>query len=136
MDSPPDIVTFSKKMLIGGFYYKNPFRPDMPYRIFNTWLGDPSKLILLKEVVKVIKNEDLISKIDQTGSHLLAGIKDAQKRFPGLVSNARGRGTFCAIDFKSPAVRDEAIKVESIIIEKLDKMQINCCYLLSLGSSS
>lgn len=110
LDSPPDIVTFSKKMLIGGFFYKNPFRPDKPYRIFNTWLGDPSKLVLLEQVVKRIKEDGLLEKIAATGEHLLKGLEATQKQFPSLVLNARGKGTFCAIDFQTPELRDKAIK--------------------------
>lgn len=111
LESPPDIVTFSKKMLIGGFFYKNPFRPDKPYRIFNTWLGDPSKLVLLEQVVKQIKENNLLAKITETGNYLLAGLEDSQRAFPNLVLNARGKGTFCAIDFQTPELRDKAIKV-------------------------
>ena len=111
LESPPDIVTFSKKMLIGGFFYKNPFRPDKPYRIFNTWLGDPSKLVLLEQVVKQIKQDGLLEKITATGAHLLSGLEAAQRQFPDLVLNARGKGTFCAIDFTTPELRDKAIKV-------------------------
>nr|NVI72041.1 putative 4-aminobutyrate aminotransferase, mitochondrial-like protein [Cucujiformia] len=37
---PPDVVTFSKKMLIGGYFHTEEMRPDHPYRIFNTWMGD------------------------------------------------------------------------------------------------
>ena len=40
----PDIVTFSKKMLTGGLYHKPDLRPKQPWRIFNTWVGDPSKV--------------------------------------------------------------------------------------------
>ena len=42
-------------MLSGGFFYKSHLRPDKGFRIFNTWLGDPSKLILLEKVIEVIK---------------------------------------------------------------------------------
>ena len=40
----PDIVTFSKKMLTGGLYHKPDLRPKQAWRIFNTWVGDPSKV--------------------------------------------------------------------------------------------
>lgn len=40
----PDIVTFSKKMLTGGLYHKADLRPRQAWRIFNTWVGDPSKV--------------------------------------------------------------------------------------------
>lgn len=116
LDTPPDIVTFSKKMLIGGFYYRDPFRPEQAYRIFNTWLGDPSKLVLINEVIKEIKKENLLDQVDKTGKYLLKGLEDAQKKFPNLVLNARGKGTFCAIDFQTPELRDKAIKVCFVIV--------------------
>ena len=43
LDGPPDIVTFSKKMLTGGFYNKPELSPKHSYRVFNTWVGDPGE---------------------------------------------------------------------------------------------
>nr|NVI72107.1 putative 4-aminobutyrate aminotransferase, mitochondrial-like protein [Cucujiformia] len=40
LETPPDIVTFSKKMLTGGFYHNLDMRPQQSYRVFNTWMGD------------------------------------------------------------------------------------------------
>lgn len=110
-DASPDIVTFSKKMLSGGFFYKDDFRPDQGYRIFNTWLGDPSKLILLNAAIKVIKSENLVQNIEKVGAKLLNGLEKLSKQSPGLVSNARGRGTYCAIDFSTPDLRNKAIQL-------------------------
>lgn len=111
MEQPPDIVTFSKKMLTGGYYYRPMFRPDKPYRIFNTWLGDPSKLLLLDQVIKVIKRDNLLKQISETGDYLLRNLETIEKQYPDLIMNARGKGTFCAIDFKTPTLRDQLIKV-------------------------
>lgn len=116
LTTPPDIVTFSKKMLIGGFFYQDPLRPDKPYRIFNTWLGDPAKLVLLDATVKVIREENLLAKIEKTGQLLLRGLEEAQRQYPEIVLNARGRGTFCAIDFGTPELRDLAIKVSVVVL--------------------
>ena len=55
LDGPPDIVTFSKKMITGGFYHKRELRPKQGFRIFNTWVGDPGKLVLLDSVMKTIR---------------------------------------------------------------------------------
>nr|XP_027201378.1 4-aminobutyrate aminotransferase, mitochondrial-like [Dermatophagoides pteronyssinus] len=110
MEQPPDIVTFSKKMLIGGFYYRPMFRPDKPYRIFNTWLGDPSKLLLLDQVVKVVRKENLLKRIEETGDYLLKHLEQIQNQYPSILMNARGVGTFCAIDFSTPELRDQAIR--------------------------
>lgn len=37
LDTPPDIVTFSKKMQLGGYFHTLEFKPQQEYRIFNTW---------------------------------------------------------------------------------------------------
>lgn len=105
----PDIVTFSKKMLTGGYYNKEEFRPQQGYRIFNTWVGDPSKIVLLEAVVNVIEKHNLLDNVTATGNYLLNGLKDMQNKYPGLLAKARGLGTFCAIDFSSPALRDKII---------------------------
>ncbi|MEE6498485.1 hypothetical protein FKM82_003124 [Ascaphus truei] len=105
MDDPADVVTFSKKMMTGGFFHKAELRPDAPYRIFNTWLGDPSKNLLLAEVLNVIKREDLINNTVQAGKVLLDGLLEFQSRYPHVVSRARGKGTFCSFDAPSDAAR-------------------------------
>lgn len=110
MEDAPDFVTFSKKMLLGGYFYKPEFRPNQAYRVFNTWMGDPSKLILLEQVIAVIQKENLLAKIEQTGSRLQKGLHELQAKFHGLVSNVRGRGTFCALDFPDGSTRDKALE--------------------------
>ena len=54
LDGPPDIVTFSKKMLTGGFYNKPELSPKQSYRVFNTWVGDPGKKTCINDVRKHI----------------------------------------------------------------------------------
>jgi len=105
----PDIVTFSKKMLTGGLYHKSHLRPKQPYRIFNTWVGDPSKLLLLDAVIKTIKKDDLLNNTLATGDVLMSGLTDLESRFPQFLSNTRGRGTFCAVDADTTGRRDEII---------------------------
>jgi len=104
-------VTYSKKMLIGGYYSLPDFRPREGYRIFNTWMGEPSKVILLEKVIEVIQRDNLLANAQVTGTILLDGLKDLAKRFPGQISNARGRGTFCAFDCVNTTKRDEMVEV-------------------------
>lgn len=110
MDDAPDFVTFSKKMLLGGYFYKPDFRPKQAYRVFNTWMGDPSKLILLEQVIQVICSENLVTKINQTGSKLFKGLSELQGKYQHVISNVRGKGTFCAFDFKDGPTRDKALE--------------------------
>jgi len=115
----PDIVSFSKKMLTGGIYHKKAFRPKQAYRIFNTWVGDPSKLILLDAVLKTIKQDNLLANTEAAGKTLLDGLKGLEKKFPQYLHSSRGLGTFCAVDCDSGARRDT-------ILARLRNEGVNC----------
>ncbi|XP_006867312.1 PREDICTED: 4-aminobutyrate aminotransferase, mitochondrial [Chrysochloris asiatica] len=111
LDDPADVMTFSKKMMTGGFFHKEEFRPNAPYRIFNTWLGDPSKNLLLAEVINIIKREDLLNNATHAGKILLTGLLDLQARYPQFISRVRGRGTFCSFDTPDESVRNKLIVI-------------------------
>ncbi|KAF9413155.1 hypothetical protein HW555_008509 [Spodoptera exigua] len=110
LPSPPDLVTFSKKMLTGGFYFKPEYMPPQPLRIFNTWMGDPSKLILLEKVIQVIKNDNLLQLVEETGKVLKCGLYKLECEFPAMMNSVRGRGTFLAFNVVKPNLRDNIIK--------------------------
>ncbi|XP_065174299.1 4-aminobutyrate aminotransferase, mitochondrial [Atheta coriaria] len=59
LETPPDVVTFSKKMQLGGYFHNYDMQPRQAYRVFNTWMGDPGKLLLLEAILKVIKQQNL-----------------------------------------------------------------------------
>ena len=61
-------------MQLGGFYYLEGARPKQTYRIFNTWMGDPSRLMLIDVILKEIKNKDLIKSTREAGETLLTGL--------------------------------------------------------------
>lgn len=108
--SPPDIVTFSKKAQAAGFYYGNPaLQPSAAYRQFNTWMGDPARALLFKEMFALIRELDLVRHTARVGDYLYSGLARLQKAKPGTIENLRGkdRGTFIAFD--SPK-RDELLK--------------------------
>ncbi|XP_060530029.1 4-aminobutyrate aminotransferase, mitochondrial isoform X2 [Cylas formicarius] len=109
LESPPDIVTFSKKMLTGGFFHNLEMRPKQPYRIFNTWIGDPGKLLLLEAVLNVIKQENLLHQVQKSGDVLKAGLLDLEKENPSLLNSVRGRGTFLAVNAIDTKLRDNIL---------------------------
>uniref|UniRef100_A0A3Q3W230 Uncharacterized protein n=1 Tax=Mola mola TaxID=94237 RepID=A0A3Q3W230_MOLML len=86
-----------------------------PYRIFNTWMGDPSKNLFLAEVLNVIRRENLLEEVTRSGKALLNGLNELQAQYPGILSRARGQGTFCAIDICDDAKRN------SILLKTRDK---------------
>ncbi|KAJ8251117.1 hypothetical protein GJAV_G00217470 [Gymnothorax javanicus] len=109
MDDPGDIVSFSKKLLTGGYFHRNELSADKPYRIFNTWMGDPTKNLFLCEVLNVIKRERLLEEVTRSGKALLNGLYELQTQYPHLLSAARGKGTFCAIDVCDDPTRNNLI---------------------------
>lgn len=61
LESPPDMVTFSKKAQTAGYYFGNPLlRPNLPYRQFNTWMGDPVRAMLFRAIIQEIEKHDLV----------------------------------------------------------------------------
>jgi len=115
LDDAPDIVTFAKKMSIGGFYFRDELKWKDAYRIYNTWMGDPIRLHLLEQTVKVVEQENLIEQAAETGEYLLDNLKDLAVTHEGMLANARGRGLMCAIDVKDAANRD---KLRSKLLSK------------------
>lgn len=98
LDTPPDFVTFSKKMLTGGYFSREGVRPTMGYQVFNTWMGDPHKLVQLEALLKTIHDENLLELVQITGKYLEDGLDMLQADFGHLLHNHRGKGTFRAID--------------------------------------
>ncbi|CAH1273270.1 ABAT [Branchiostoma lanceolatum] len=110
LDEPPDFVTFAKKMLIGGYYYKEEFRPQGGYRIINTWVGDPAKLVLLEAVIRVIEEDRLLDNMRETGQVLMEGLRTLENKYPDILDGTRGQGSFCAVDCPTEAVRNTVIR--------------------------
>ncbi|CAF1000465.1 unnamed protein product [Adineta steineri] len=103
----PDLVSFSKKFQTGGYFAKSEFQPKQPYRIFNTWMGEPAKMLVLDAILKTVKQENLIENTKKTGDVLLTGLKNLNQKYPQLFYNIRGLGTFCAFDMPNASVRDK-----------------------------
>ena len=100
-NSLPDIVTFSKKMQVAGYFCKPEYRPDNPYQNFNTWLGDPFRIVMSNKIAEIIKEDNLIENANNVGKYLLNNLKDIEKN-TNKISNIRGRGTFISFDHKNP----------------------------------
>lgn len=108
LPEPPDIVTFSKKMQIGGCYFRPELMPAEPYRVFNTFLGDPLRAAQLEVIAEVVERDRLLESTEITGRSLRAGLLDLSRRRPEI-TGIRGRGTWCAFDLPDPATRDRFV---------------------------
>jgi len=109
LDDPPDIVSFAKKTQIAGFFSTAEMRPKEAYRIFNTWMGDPAKMIMLETIMKEYKANDLVQNAGITGDFLLDGLKQLSEDHGSKIGRARGQGTFCAVSVNNTRTRDAII---------------------------
>lgn len=109
LDSPPDIVTFSKKMMVGGYFYAKHLEIKEPYRIYNTWMGDPTKLLLLEKAIEVIKRDNLIENVSTVGVVFQKGLRELQSKYSSKMLNVRGLASFSAFDLVSPKKRDDLL---------------------------
>jgi 4-aminobutyrate aminotransferase/(S)-3-amino-2-methylpropionate transaminase len=107
LEESPDFVVFSKKALLGGYYYKDEFQPPNGYRIFNTWMGDATKILFFRKVLETIEKDGLMAQVQQVATKLTEILQEASLAYPRYVSNLRGVGTVIAFDCESPALRDE-----------------------------
>ncbi|XP_022092500.1 4-aminobutyrate aminotransferase, mitochondrial-like [Acanthaster planci] len=124
---PPDFLVFSKKMLTGGYYFKDEFAVDQPSRIFNTWMGDTTRLLILGAVLEVVKKQNLIDVARESGQVLTEGLQSLQAKYPTLMSRARGMGTFAAFDGKNPetaAAIARKIKNKGVLMGMCSKQSI------------
>lgn len=110
MSPPPDIVTFSKKYQLAGYYFHDPqLVPDKPYRQFNTWCGDPARMILAGHIGSQVLSHDLPALVARVGKYLFAKLEKLAETFPQYLADLRGkdRGTFIAWLMPSTQVRNQ-----------------------------
>jgi L-lysine 6-transaminase len=109
----PDLLTFGKKTQICGFMcskriddvLENVFHKSS--RINSTFGGNLVDMVRFQRILEIIHEEKLVQNSFDVGAHLLGKLEALQQEFPGLVSNARGRGLLCAIDLDESQSRDQ-----------------------------
>lgn len=106
----PDMVTFSKKFQTAGYYFHDPkIIPTQPYRQFNTWCGDPARMILGGAIGEEVVKNDLPAVVKRVGDYLFGKLEQLQSKYPAYFQNLRGknRGTFIAWSLDSSEIRDK-----------------------------
>jgi len=111
----PDIIVFGKKTQICGIAVTtriddvdNVFK--ISSRINSTWGGNIADMVRCQKYIEIILEDKLLDNAAQVGEQILASLVEFEKKFPGIVTNARGRGMFMAIDLPDTETRNKAIK--------------------------
>ncbi|KAK6382652.1 4-aminobutyrate transaminase [Exophiala oligosperma] len=106
LSSPPDMVTFSKKAQTAGYFFgDDSLTPDKAYRQFNTWIGDPARVLMCNAVISEIIDRNLVEQTAKVGEKLYTELAELAKRFPDDIQNLRGKGqgTYIAFDTRNAA---------------------------------
>jgi L-lysine 6-transaminase len=111
-DVRPDLLAFGKKaqvcgMMGGGMVDEEPenvFRTSS--RINSTWGGNLVDMVRSQRYLEIMAEERLVENAERVGAHLKSALERMQAERPELLTNARGRGLMCAIDFPDGATRD------------------------------
>jgi L-lysine 6-transaminase len=113
----PDVVAFGKKVQLGGIMAGRRVEevPDNVFqvssRINSTWGGGLVDMVRSRRLLEIIERDGVFDQAASTGDWLLAELEELGARFPGLVSNVRGRGLMCAFDLPGTAERDTLLAI-------------------------
>ena len=103
----PDLVTFSKKFQSAGYWFHDEkFIPNKSYRQFNTWCGDPARMIIAGAIAEEVVKNNLVESTAKVGQYIYDGLAKLAQKFPKDIQRLRGKATFIAFDLESPADRD------------------------------
>ncbi len=111
----PDIISFGKKTQVCGILAtervdeisENVFHTSS--RINSTWGGNIVDMMRFKKFLEIIKEENLVENAAVVGEHLLNRLYSLQEKYPAMLSNARGKGLFCAVDLPNGELRGKAL---------------------------
>lgn len=122
----PDIIAFGKKAQTCGIIVSDRiddvdehcFRKSS--RINSTWGGNLVDMVRSKHILRIVEEENLVENSRVVGKYLLDKLREIQKDFPDIVSNARGLGLMCSFDLSSTETRnrfkDTCFKEKLIIL--------------------
>jgi len=72
-------------------------------------MGDPVRAYLAQGIISEIKKHNLVPLVKSVGDHLQKSLSDLGKKYPTLIQNVRGAGTYMAFDAKDAVTRDNLI---------------------------
>ncbi len=109
----PDIISFGKKTQCCGIFAGNRINEvennvfHESSRINSTWGGNLVDMVRFTIYLEIIEQEGLVNNAKENGEYLLGQLTNLQNEFSDLVSNARGKGLFCAFDLNDSESRDK-----------------------------
>ena len=116
----PDLVAFSKKTQVGGFYSSRRVEEvadhvfSLSSRINSTWGGTLVDMVRSRRLIEIILEEELGANVARQGERMLAGLRRIAAERGGY-TNVRGTGSMIAFSLPSAEVRD---KLRAELVDK------------------
>ena len=107
----PDILAFGKKTQVCGIMSSARINEvdsvfKVSSRINSTWGGNLVDMWRAKRILEIIETENLVDNAAAMGEIFLGELQRMGDAYPDLISNARGKGLFCAFDLTDTKCRD------------------------------
>ena len=110
----PDLMCFGKKTQVCGFLASSKLDEVDEHvfqegsRINSTWGGNIVDMVRFDRILEIIEEDNLVENASRVGDYLLERLRKMQNEHES-VTNARGRGLFCAADVPDVAFRDRVL---------------------------
>jgi len=109
LQTPPDMVTFSKKYQVSGLYINN---DAIPSQLNSETCGegcvDVYRLNLLSKIINVIEEDNLLQQAERTGEYFKSGAKKVAESNK-VFSDIRGRGSLLAFNLPNSDLRNQFV---------------------------
>jgi len=110
----PDVFAFGKKTQVCGICASsriddvdNAFKVSS--RINSTWGGNLTDMIRSTRIIEVMEEDNVLENVKNVGAKILEKLIALERKFPGKVTNARGRGLFLAVDMPDKETRNKLL---------------------------
>ncbi|MCK4506721.1 MAG: L-lysine 6-transaminase [Candidatus Aegiribacteria sp.] len=111
----PDIFCFGKKTQVCGIACSkrvdevkdNVFHESS--RLNSTWGGNLVDMVRCTRYLEIMIEENTLENIRGRSKTLLDALHNLEKKYPGKISNVRGRGLMCAFDLEDEETRNRMI---------------------------
>jgi len=113
----PDLMSFGKKTqvcgILGGdrldIVPNNVFKESS--RINSTFGGNLIDMVRFTIYLEVIEQEGLLKNSYENGKYLISSLEKLEEEHPDYISNARGKGLWCAFDLPNGELRDKLVNL-------------------------
>jgi 4-aminobutyrate aminotransferase/(S)-3-amino-2-methylpropionate transaminase len=109
LTTPPDFVTVSKKMTIGGIFTRPEFIPSDNTLMKSTYAGDTLRMAMLGKQNEITLRDRLVERTLETGAYLRKKLSKLEEKEDSLIKNVRGIGMLLAFSLENGEIRDKLI---------------------------